>query len=854
LAAYVVPRKEYAFEEAASQELDRVSHWRDLHEEVYRQGTLGSDPELNRVGWNSSYTGQPLSEEEMRDWAVATADRILARKPRRVLEIGCGTGMLLFRIAPHCERYVAWDFSETALAHVRQVLDAGRSLPGLKLENRRAHDFGGIDEGSFDAVILNSVVQYFPSADYLHRVLEKAVEAVAPPGFLWVGDVRSLPLLEAYAASVQLRQADENLTREELGERVRRQFTEEEELALHPRFFHALRERLPAIRGSQVLLKPGRYLNEMARFRYDVLLHVGGETMSPAEVSWKDWDHERLDLPSLRRTLSDSRTEALGVRRIPNARLTAERQVLTWMRESGSPATVGAFRSTVKEDGLEPDLVASLGAELGYRVEVDWSAHEEDGAFDAVFSRNGFQGNWRESIVEPISRPLANDPIRAALARRLPSLLRAHVRDRLPEAMVPETVILLDALPLTANGKVDRRALPEPESVLSTSPRGSVAPMTPLQARLAGLWTEVLGLSRPVGLQDSFFELGGHSLLGVQLLSRVSAAFDVELPIRALFEAPTVSAMAERLARRWKTVDPSVRSMVPIQPGGSRRPFFCAAPGPGSAFPYFRLASLLGAEQPFFGLEDPRMGTGPSDLEGVEALAAYHIQGLRKVQPQGPYFLGGWCFGGLVAFEMARQLALAGERVGLLALIDCSILPPGARSPLRELAFTLEQIRSSVPLLWDNLYVRASRVRGRAPVGNGSLPSAIASYVQRKAADALYRQLRKRVDFSHITEASLARLDLPAVRQFLTTVTATARDTLRYVGKPYDGRVTLLRARSGMTVNNAELDPTLGWAAYSQEGVSVRTVAGDHVSMFTYPHVRDLARELKDCLDQAQSR
>jgi thioesterase domain-containing protein len=238
----------------------------------------------------------------------------------------------------------------------------------------------------------------------------------------------------------------------------------------------------------------------------------------------------------------------------------------------------------------------------------------------------------------------------------------------------------------------------------------------------------------------------------------------------------------------------------------------------------------------------------------VEALAAYHIEGLRKVQPQGPYLLGGWCFGGLVAFEMARQLALAGDRIGLVALIDCSILPPGARAPLRELTFTLEQIRASLPLIWDNLYVRASRARGRAPAGNGSLRAAIAGYVQRKAADAVYRQLRKRADFSHLSEASLARLDLPAARQFLATVTATARDTDRYVGKPYAGRVTLLRAGSGMTVKNAELDPTLGWGAYAQEGVSVHTVRGDHVSMFTFPHVRDLARELKACLAEAQSR
>src|SRR5439155_2959368 len=140
-------------------------------------------------GWNSSYTGLPMADEEMREWVEHTTERILSLQPRRVLEIGCGSGLLLFRIAPHCARYMATDFSQTALRYVEGQLGAGRGLPQVSLRQQTADDFDGVGAGEFDVVILNSVVQYFPGVEYLLRVLEGAVEAVAPGGFVFVGDV-----------------------------------------------------------------------------------------------------------------------------------------------------------------------------------------------------------------------------------------------------------------------------------------------------------------------------------------------------------------------------------------------------------------------------------------------------------------------------------------------------------------------------------------------------------------------------------------------------------------------------------------------------------------------------------------
>jgi amino acid adenylation domain-containing protein len=866
LVAYVAPEQGRSPEEGAEGQLAQahVSHWRALHDDIYQQGCPGSDPELNLVGWNSSYTGEPLPEEEMRSWVDDVSQRILAANPRRVLEIGCGTGMLLFRIARRCERYEGWDFSETALAHIREILASGGSLPGVRLEKRLADDFTGKEKDSFDVVILNSVVQYFPSVEYLLRVLAQAVSVVAPGGFIYVGDVRSLPLLEAYAASVQLHQAGDDVTRGELRRRVRRQVSQEEELALNPGFFRALRERFPSIRRTVVTPKGGKYLNELTRFRYDVLLHVGTGSTAGVEVEWRDWRRERLDVSSLRRLLSQRRSEALGVRWVPNARLSAESQTVSWLSGDGGPDTVGDFRPTLTNQGIEPDALRSLGNELGFSVDVDWSNHDVEGSFDVLFSRGGLHavnGDHGPRIRPPAWRDFANDPMRSVLARRLTSDLRRHVRDRLPPSMVPDAVVLLDALPVTANGKVDRRALPEPDWPRSNSAGAYAAPRTALQTRLAELWREVLGVSRPVGLHDSFFELGGHSLLGIQLLSRVSAAIDIELPMRALFEAPTVSAMAEHITMRRAGKSPESRaaerrtkSLVPIHPSGRNPPLFCVAPGTGTVFPYYHLASLLGPEQPFFGLEDPRVGSPQQHLDGVEDLAAYHIEGLREVQERGPYLLGGWCFGGLVAFEMARQLAGAGERVALLALFECSILPQPTRlSQLpREWAFVLTQVRESFPFIRDNLYLRAFKARTR-PL-NGASRLALGQYIRRKAADRLYKELLKRTDLSHLpsSEALLAEMDLPTVSRILATLTAASRDSARYVVKPYPGRLTLFRAGSGLTAVQPGQDSTLGWGAYSKGGMDVHAIPGNHVSIFTPPHVQALAEKLKGCVAAAR--
>ncbi|HEV3050235.1 MAG TPA: AMP-binding protein, partial [Longimicrobium sp.] len=278
LVAYVVPGADGV--ETASGGKEQVSEWETLFDDTYAQDDEEEDPALALKGWNSSYTGEPIPREEMRAWAEDTTERILALRPERVLEVGAGTGLLLFRVAPHTRAYHGTDFSGVALEHIRRH---AAGLPQVSLAEREADQLDEYAGAGFDLVVINSVAQYFPDLDYLLRVLEGAAAALRPGGRIFVGDVRSLPLAGAFHASVELARASEGLPIEQLRARVRRGMAEEQELLLDPALFEAVRERIDRLGRVEVQVKRGDYDNEVSRFRYDVVLHLDADIADAAD-------------------------------------------------------------------------------------------------------------------------------------------------------------------------------------------------------------------------------------------------------------------------------------------------------------------------------------------------------------------------------------------------------------------------------------------------------------------------------------------------------------------------------------------------------------------------------------------
>jgi amino acid adenylation domain-containing protein len=393
--------------DSAELSTEQVSQWEMVFNENYSQPSSQADPTFNLAGWNNSYTGKPIAEEEMRDWVDQTVERILSLRPQKVLEIGCGTGLLLFRLAQHCTRYVGTDFSPIALDYIQQTLTLrNEHLPQLELLRRGADNFAGIEAGAFDLVILNSVVQYFPGIDYFLKVLDGAVKAVAPGGFIFIGDVRSLHLLEAFHLSVQLHQAPPSLPVAQLEQRVKRHMAQEEELVIEPAFFAALKQQFPRISDVHALFKRGPYQNEMTQFRYDVILRLGVPERSSFSV-----------LPQcLTQTQSEVSTN------LPNSPVFQAVKALDLLASEQRPETVGDLRALLQQvDTVDSEDMAALNRKL-------------------LSTTNGNLKPWAS---------YANNPLEGRFTRKLVPKLRSLLQQQLPDYMFPSAFVLMDSMPLT---------------------------------------------------------------------------------------------------------------------------------------------------------------------------------------------------------------------------------------------------------------------------------------------------------------------------------------------------------------------------------------------------------------------
>ncbi len=416
-----------------------------------------------------------------------------------------------------------------------------------------------------------------------------------------------------------------------------------------------------------------------------------------------------------------------------------------------------------------------------------------------------------------------------------PTTLRSFLQETLPDYMVPNAFVSLDAFPISPNGKVDRRALPSPSQDVASRESSYVAPRSRVESQLVAIWEDILKVPQ-VGVHDNFFTLGGHSLLATQVFAQIDKQIVKGLPITLLFQYPTVAQLAEVIDKQRPS--DAWSALVPIKEAGNRPPFYMVHGGAGHVFNYQKLADYLADDQPFYGVQPPDWTGYRVDPPKVEDLARQYVNELRQFQPEGPYYLGGFCFGGMVVYEMARLLQEAGQTVALLALIEPSALG-GRKELITDKRKGVGPQVGELPLFGFDKNVPQSFMGKVRRAGYGLMMRS------RRTLMRTFLQLKRAVFALYVASGA------PILRKYrdyylMEFVTGKSRKLYRPDGS-FEGQIDMFMVR-----RNRFMNQTLGWDKVATGGVQMCQFPTHHIGVIQEPYVKDVAVALQARLDEVQ--
>ncbi len=495
--------------------------WKEVFDQTYKNSNKIIDKKFNISGWNSLYDGKPIPSEQMSEWLDNTVEQICQGENQNIVELGCGTGLIVNKLVNYAKCYLGLDISQVAIEMLKQDFADFEHIDFLQ---QAADNLSSVANNYYNKFIINSVAQYFPNINYFVKVFSGISEIGKANSTVFIGDLRSLPLLEDFYYDIEATSPQCN-GKSSIDESVKKRISDEHELIIDPGLFLLLKKHINKIDSVQIRLKKGKFCNELTRFRYDVHLRLGNrfekKTIEPQQYTGIN------TIVEIETYLKKMQPTIIWVKDIPNARLNNISSKLKNINNS-----------------IDPFEFEKLANRCGYHYELLWAGPGNEHLYNVALFKAGqtimdFELCPFENLLTSYSLDdYANAP--KSIDHGLAKNLKKHLQESLPSYMIPNKLIKVEKFYLTANGKIEMSNLPSPEYERPDLNTQYIEPKTNIEKKLAEIWGELLGINN-IGIYDNFFDLGGHSLLATQLIFKLEEAFNKSIPLYHLFERPNIA-------------------------------------------------------------------------------------------------------------------------------------------------------------------------------------------------------------------------------------------------------------------------------------------------------------------------
>lgn len=535
LIAYVISEEK---SQGSDEDKNRVEEWKAVFDDTYAGGSEEeSAVDSDYSGWMSSYTGKRIPDKDMEKWVLSTVERIEELQNKRILELGCGTGLLLYKLAPHVERFVGIDLSDVAVENLRtDIRDRGEAWSHVSIYQGAADDLAVLEGETFDCIVINSVIQLFPSIEYLYQVIKNALNVLEDEGKIFIGDVRDLKFLELFHASVESYKAQGTLSIEELKNRIADTIKNDKELLVSQKFFQNISAQLQDITAVEIMTKQFDIVNELSKFRYDVVLYKNKTVTTTKEQLIFNYQKQAYTLEEVNNLIVKNPDACIKFVNVPNSILKEEQSICRFL-EGQEEQKENNNTSYLPMDFYQ------LGATCRRRCLVNM---KNVNFMEVVYCRKQELYSTMES--EPNLKLdelgiFATNPTKNGNEEQIIQAIRSQIRKTLPDYMIPAKFIFMDVFPLLPNGKLNRKELPIPEMKEKRSTAAYMEPKTMFEKDACTIWSKLLKVER-VGIKDSFFELGGHSLLAIKFFNIISEKYNKQISLSRFMNNPTIQGLS----------------------------------------------------------------------------------------------------------------------------------------------------------------------------------------------------------------------------------------------------------------------------------------------------------------------